>query len=127
MAIKKDIETREDIDRFIRAFYEKVKTDETIGIIFTDIFPLDWEHHIPLIVDFWETILLDHPVYKNNAMQVHYDINNKYPLQKEHFDAWLNLFNKTLDEYYSGERVKLAKKRAEGIAQLMMFKMEITG
>src|SRR4051794_33910934 len=98
MAIKKDIETRADIDLFLRSFYEKVKTDKTIGIIFTKIIPMDWEHHIPLITDFWETILLDHPVYKNNAMEVHYNINKIFPLQKKHFNAWLKIFNDTLDE-----------------------------
>ncbi len=124
MDINRDIETRSDIDTFIRAFYEKVIHDPEIGIIFTKIFPLNWEHHIPLITDFWETILLDHPVYKKNAMQVHYEMNRKFPLTQKHFDAWLRLFNITLDEHFTGEKVLLAKKRAAGIAQLMQVKMQ---
>ena len=123
MDTKKDIETRADIDLFIKAFYEMVKTDATIGIIFTKIVQMDWEHHIPLIVDFWESILLDNPVYKNNAMAVHYSLNKKYPLEQKHFDAWLHLFTTILDEMYSGPVVELAKKRAMGIASLMLFKM----
>ena len=125
MAIKTDIETRADISNFIKAFYEKVLTDETIGIIFTEKFPLNWDHHIPLIVDFWETILLDNPVYKKNAMEVHYNINKQFPLHEKHFAAWLKIFNETLDEYFAGEKVLLAKKRAAGIAQLMMIKMNL--
>jgi hemoglobin len=62
MDIKRDIEARADIESFIRAFYEKVVADPTIGKIFTEIFPLNWAHHIPLITDFWEAILLDNPV-----------------------------------------------------------------
>lgn len=123
MDTKRDIENREDIALFIKAFYENVKTDETIGIIFTQIIQMDWEHHIPLIVDFWESILLDNPVYKRNAMAVHYDLNKKYPLQQKHFDAWLQIFSTTLDNLYSGPTVALAKKRAAGIASLMLFKM----
>ncbi len=75
MDTKKDIESREDIEFFIRAFYKKVIVDENIGIIFTQVVPMNWEHHIPLITDFWETILLDNPVYKNNAMEVHYKLH----------------------------------------------------
>jgi hemoglobin len=124
MTSKKDIQTRADIEIFIQAFYKKVIIDETIGIIFTKIFPINWEHHIPLIVDFWETILLDNPVYKRNAMAVHFDINKIFPLQKKHFDAWLYLFNATLDEMFEGTKTTLAKKRAEGIAQVMLMKMD---
>ncbi|RYY66615.1 MAG: group III truncated hemoglobin [Chitinophagaceae bacterium] len=123
MAINRDIETREDIDLFIRHFYERVKTDPTIGIIFTEVVKMDWDHHIPVIVDFWETILLDNPVYKRNAMAVHYDINTKYPLKQQHFDAWLHLFNTVLDGLFQGPITELAKKRAAGIGALMLFKM----
>ncbi len=124
MKTKRDIETRADIETFIQSFYKKVVIDETVGIIFTKVVPINWEHHIPLIVDFWETILLDNPVYKKNAMAVHFDINKIFPLQKKHFDAWLNLFNATLDEMFEGTKTTLAKKRAEGIAQVMLLKMD---
>ncbi len=124
MATTRDIETRADIDTFIQSFYKKVIVDETIGIIFTKIVPINWEQHIPLIVDFWETILLDNPVYKKNAMAVHFDINKIFPLQKKHFDAWLFLFNSTLDELFKGTKTTLAKKRAEGITQVMLLKMD---
>lgn len=126
MDIKRDIETRTDIELFIKAFYEKVKTDPVIGIIFTEVVKMDWEHHIPIIASFWESILLDNPVYKRNAMAVHYDLNKKYPLKQEHFDAWLQLFNKTLDETFAGPVTNLAKKRAARIASLMLFKMNNT-
>lgn len=121
---QKDISSRKDIELFIRSFYEKVIADETIGIVFTEIVKMDWDHHIPLITDFWETILLDNPVYKNNAMEVHYHINKLFPLQKIHFDAWLHLFNVTLSEMYQGPVADMALKRAAGIAGLMEFKMK---
>ena len=118
-----DIKNRKDIELFIRAFYNKVKSDETIGIIFTEVVHMNWEHHIPLITDFWETIVLDNPVYKNNTMEIHYTLNKIFPLQEKHFTAWLHLFNSTLDEMYEGKIALLAKKRAAGIAALMQHKM----
>ena len=118
-----DIKSRADIEKLIIIFYEKVKQDKTIGFIFNDVVKMDWPHHIPVIVDFWETILLDNPVYKKNAMEVHYDLNKKVALQKEHFESWLHLFNSTVDELFEGRIATLAKTRAKGIADVMLLKM----
>jgi len=84
---------------------------------------VDWDHHIPIITDFWETILLDNPVYKNNAMAVHYALSRKVALQEEHFNRWLQLFSETMDELYKGKTAELAKTRAKSIAGLMQHKM----
>jgi hemoglobin len=119
----RDIESRDDIEKLIINFYEKVKQDKTIGFIFNDVVKMDWLHHIPVIVDFWETILLDNPVYKKNAMEVHYDLNKKVPLQKEHFESWLHLFTTTVDELFEGKIATLAKTRATGIGNVMLHKM----
>lgn len=122
--MKADISSRNDIEKFIIHFYEKVKPDPVIGFIFTNVVHMNWEHHIPVIVDFWETILLDNPVYTKNAMEIHYDLNNKIPLKKIHFDTWLFLFTAAVDEFYEGKIATLAKTRAKSIAAVMQFKME---
>ncbi len=122
--MKADISNRADIERMVLQFYEKVKADKTIGFIFTEVVKMNWEKHIPLIVDFWETILLDNPVYTKNAMEVHYDLNNKMPLQKIHFDSWIHLFTSTIDDLFEGKIAALAKTRAKSIAAVMLFKME---
>ena len=123
MVIKNDIETRADIEKLIIQFYEKVMINPVIGFIFTDVVKIDLAQHIPIIVDFWETILLDNPVYKKNAMEVHYDLNKKIPLQKEYFTEWLLLFCNTVDELFMGKIAALAKTRAKSIAAIMEFKM----
>jgi hemoglobin len=124
MDTKKDIETRADIQRAVEWFYEKVKADEHLGIIFNEIVDMHWDTHIPLIVDFWETILLDNPVYQKNAMEKHFHLNHIYPLKKVHFDAWLKHFHAAFDDYFEGPITELAKKRADSIAAIMQFKME---
>lgn len=121
--MKKDIASRDDIATFITYFYEKVKKDETIGFIFNDVVHVNWDLHIPLIIDFWETILLDNPVYKKNAMEVHFHINKILPLTAAHFSSWLLLFNAAVDEYFEGKIAELAKTRAKSIAGIMAFKM----
>lgn len=122
--MKPDIESRKDIEKLIVDFYIKVRADEVIGFIFNDVVKMDWEHHTQIIVDFWETIILDNPVYKNNAMEKHYDLNNKLPLTAEHFERWLSLFTTTVDEYFLGTRADIAKTRAKSIAAVMRFKMD---
>lgn len=121
--MKDDIKNRADIEKLVTHFYEKVKPDPTIGFIFNEVVNMDWEHHVPLIIDFWETILLDNPLYKKNAMEVHYDLNKKIRLQKAHFETWLALFNSSVDELFEGKIASLAKARAASIAGIMQFKM----
>ena len=122
--MKSDISSRADIEKMVFQFYELVKADNTISFIFTDVVQMNWEKHIPVIVDFWETILLDNPVYTKNAMGVHYDLNKKIPLQKEHFKSWVHLFITTVDDLFEGKIAALAKTRAKSIAAVMLFKME---
>jgi hemoglobin len=122
--MKEDIGSRNDIEKLIIHFYEKVKPNPVIGFIFTKSVNIDWEHHIPVIVDFWETILLDNPVYKKNAMEIHYELNEKITLQRIYFETWLSLFTAAVDELYEGKLATLAKTRAISIALVMQFKME---
>lgn len=119
-----DIQSRTDIELLMTAFYEKVKKDDTIGFIFNDIAKVNWEHHIPIITDFWETLLLDAASYSKNAMAVHYTLNRKVPLEEKHFQRWLQLFDETVNELFSGNVAALAKKKAKSIASLMQFKMK---
>ena len=118
-----DIQSRTDIELLLNTFYEKVKKDDTIGFIFNDIAKVNWEHHIPVICDFWETLLLDASSYTKNAMQVHYSLNRIVPLEEKHFQRWLQLFSETVDELFNGDIAVQAKSKARSIASLMQFKI----
>ena len=69
--MKKDITTREDIELLMNNFYEKLLADNNINYIFTDVARLDIKSHIPVIADFWESVLLNKNVYHNNTMKIH--------------------------------------------------------
>lgn len=56
-------------------------------------------------------------------MEVHYKLNNIFPLKKEHFEAWLHHFMTAIDEMFAGNIATLAKKRAASIASIMEYKM----
>ena len=120
---KTDIATRADIEKLIATFYEKVKQDDLLAIIFTEVVQVHWEEHTPIIVDFWQTVLLDADLYHKNAMEPHFAINQLYPLQHQHFERWLQLFFGTVDQFFEGPVAQLAKTRARGVAAIMEIKM----
>lgn len=121
--MRKDITTREDIELLMNNFYEKLLSDEAIGYIFTAVAKLDIKTHIPVIADFWESILLNKNVYHNNTMKIHLDLNDKTPLLRSHFDVWLKHFTATVDELFEGSIALLAKQRATSVATVMQIKI----
>jgi hemoglobin len=124
MNSKKDIGSREDIEKLMLTFYDKVKRDDLISFIFNDVAKVNWKVHVPIIVDFWETLLLDNHVYQKNAMEVHYHLNKLTALLPEHFERWLYLFTSTVDDMYEGKVAAGAKTKAKSIAAVMQFKMK---
>lgn len=121
----KDIENREDIERLIKSFYEKMLDDTVLGFIFTDIAKVDLDEHLPVICDFWETVLFSVPKYKRGTevLKVHEELNKKIKLKKGHFKRWLYLFSSTVDEMFKGEKAELAKQKASQIAGSMQKKL----
>lgn len=121
-----DIASRADIEQLIITFYDRVKADPLLGYIFNEVAKVNWETHTPVIVDFWETILLDNPVYRKNAMEVHYLLHAKQPFTAGHFERWLQLFEQTVHDLYAGPVATMAIKRARGIASLMQFNLKVS-
>ena len=121
--MKKDLETRADIDDLMNRFYARALTDETIGHFFTTVVKLDLEHHLPIIGDFWESLLFGTKVYQKhgrNPLQVHGELNQKSKLLPKHFRRWLMIFRETVDESFAGERADFIKSRAESIGNRML-------
>ncbi|MEO6496227.1 MAG: group III truncated hemoglobin [Solirubrobacteraceae bacterium] len=111
-----DIETREDCERLVRAFYRRAMADPVIGFIFTDVAKLDLEAHVPVIASFWETVLLEAKTYSASAFDPHAALNEKVTLRAGHFERWLALGRDTVDELVAGERAVAAKAHAVRVA-----------
>ncbi len=121
--MKHDIENREDIDLLMREFYSTAMTDEVIGYIFTDVAKLDLDVHLPIIGDFWESMLFQTGVYakhRRNPLQVHAELDEKTPLMFEHFQRWLEIFREKVDENFEGENASYIKERANAISNRFM-------
>lgn len=120
----KKLETRGDIEFLVNQFYEEVAKDEKIGFFFHEVAKVEWSHHLPKMYDFWETLLFGKVSYKGNPMAMHFPINKKVAMQKFHFEQWLKLWAKTINENFSGEMADLAIYKATNFANLMAYKME---
>ncbi|PWS31364.1 group III truncated hemoglobin [Pedobacter paludis] len=121
--MKADIKNRADIIILVDSFYTKVQKNLAIGPIFTDVVKVDWNHHLPKMYDFWESILLGKAIYKGNPMLTHFAINNKASLREEEFDTWKRIFFETVDALFEGENATTIKQKAQSIADLMHFKI----
>lgn len=116
---KPDITTREDITKLITEFYDHVRKDELLAPVFSHV---DWEHHTPVIIDFWCMVLLGDTAYRSNPFQKHLDL----PIRREHFERWLLYFFRTVDENFSGGKAFEAKERAQNIATMFQHKLGLT-
>ncbi len=116
MSERADIETRDDCERLVRAFYTRALADPIIGFIFVDVAHLDLEAHVPRITAFWETILLGAQSYAGGAFRPHAVLHTRVRLRRGHFERWLWLWSSTVDEQFTGERAELAKSHAIRVA-----------
>lgn len=111
-----DLRDRDDVHSLVSEFYRRTFADKLLGPIFVKVAKMDLEHHLPIICDFWETVLFRAGSYRRNALAVHVALNARVTLGEEHFDRWLALWSGTVDEYFAGEKAELAKVQGGRIA-----------
>ncbi len=119
----RDIESRADLLLLMQRFYEKLLADDTISYLFTDVAKIDLAHHLPVLVDFWDSVIFQADTYHKNAMKPHMALHQQSPLKKHHFQAWLAYFRTTVDELFEGEKAFMIKERATSVATVMQIKI----
>lgn len=115
-----DITTRKNIEILVGAFYNKVKDDTLLAPVFAHV---DWEKHLPIMYDFWSSMLLGDMSYKGSPFQKHMGL----PIAAEHFSQWLKLFIATVDENFVGPKAEEVKTRANSIANVFQYKLGLVG
>ncbi len=125
--MKRDITNREDLLLLVTRFYDRLLSDPSISYIFTDVAKIDLAHHLPVLVDFWDSVLFQSDTYRKNAMQPHLDLHHRSPFSAHHFETWLRSFNETVDELFEGDTAFIAKERARSIATVMQIKIKQLG
>lgn len=114
--MKNDIQDRADIQRLVDSFYAKVQADALLAPVFSHV---DWPHHLPIMYNFWSSMMLGDQSYRGNPLQKHLPL----PIEPPHFDQWLKLFHETVDELFEGEKAEEIKMRARSIAGIFQIKM----
>ena len=119
----RDIQNRQDLSLMVITFYDRVQNDPTIGYLFNEIAKVDWDRHLPKMVDFWESILFHTGAYSGNPMPAHQQLHERSALTAAHFDQWKKLFVETVESLFEGENATRAIHRARSIATIMQIKV----
>jgi hemoglobin len=119
-----DIETREDILCIMRTFYDKLLADDSINFFFTKVTTVNQhlEAHFEILATFWEQSLFLKGGYYNNMFSIHKEVHEKHAFNKIHFDTWLQHFNSTIDEHFTGKYAEQMKTQALSMATIMQIK-----
>ena len=115
---KGDIVGRADVKLLVDGFYDKVRSDPFLKSVFSHV---DWLNHLPVMYDFWSSMLLGDQSYRGNPFQKHLPLN----LTSAHFERWLALFHQTVDEIFAGPSAEELKMRSKSIAEVWQHKMNL--
>ena len=121
-----DLDSREQIGRFVDLFYQRLLADKELAPIFVDVAEVDLKVHLPHIKDYWCKLLLGEKGYQRHTMNIHRQLHGKRTLRREDFDRWLAFFVATVDDNFEGERAERAKQIAASIADNMRRSLERT-
>ncbi len=117
--IKKDISSLADIQILVDTFYGRIRANELLGHIFNDILKDKWPAHLEKMYRFWQTVLLEEHTYTGSPFIPH----AKLPIEKLHFDTWLNIWNTTVNELFEGTKADETKWRGEKMAEMFLYKI----
>ncbi|MDO6519414.1 group III truncated hemoglobin [Zobellia uliginosa] len=117
--MKREILHLEDVQLLVDTFYSKVRQDGLLGPIFENVIQDQWSKHLNKMYTFWQTVLLGEHTYSGHPFMPHIDL----PVEKRHFERWLELFYQTLDENFEGENADEAKWRASKMAEMFLYKL----
>lgn len=112
-----DIRSSDDICTVVHAFYDGMERDAMLGAYFSG---LDWSEHLPRMVRFWSSIVLQEGGYRGRPFDPHARMPGLTP---DHFAHWVSRFQGTVDAHFAGPRAELMKARADQIAGVFQTKL----
>jgi hemoglobin len=116
-----DIKDDDSIKILVDSFYSKVNTDHLLSPIFNEVARVNWQNHLPLLYQFWSTLLFHTNTYKGRPWPKHALL----PVNAEHFTRWVFLFKETVDENFSGPKANDAKNIAASIADTFQNRLHL--
>lgn len=116
---KKDIATIDDIRLLVDRFYTRVRENQLIGPVFDAVIRDQWPQHLEKMYRFWETVLLGNHTYFGSPFPPH----AKLPVEQQHFDTWLGIWQQIIDAHFRGVKADEAKWRAGKMAVMFVSKI----
>lgn len=116
-----DIAGLQDIKLFVDDFYARIAKDELLSPIFNFRLSTHWQPHLEKMYTFWNAALFGVREYHGNPFMQHATMD----LENEHFDRWLILFYKTIDDHFKGNTADEAKQRALIMAEMFQKKLSM--
>lgn len=115
-----DVADRADIEALLRRFYGRVLVDDLLAEPFSKVREVTGlDAHIPVMADFWETMLFHVRRYHGRVQDVHGRVHDRTALSSPHFIRWLTTWYDTVDGMYHGPFAERAKRQAARIAWSM--------
>ena len=118
--MKSDIHNSDDVKLLVTTFYNNLLLNNEIKPLFNGV---DFAHHMPRMIAFWEFVLLDKEGYTTNVFDKHVHL----PLSANHFSIWLSIFENTVNSLFKGEKANMAIQRAQSIAISFEYKLNQMG
>lgn len=116
-AFANDVKAQTGIDEdmirnLVYQFYSKVRADAVLGPVFAARIE-NWEQHLERMCAFWSSVVMMSGRYHGRPMQKHAPL----PVDAEHFDRWLQLFNQSAKEVCTPGAAEKFIERAHLIAK----------
>jgi hemoglobin len=118
-----DLTDRSDVEALLRRFYGRVFDDDVLAGPFAELRATGLESHLPVMCDFWETVLFRAGLYRGSALVVHRRLDERHRLEADHFARWVALWHRTVDEMYAGPAAERAKIQGTRIAGAMLRRL----
>lgn len=120
---KPDLDSRSEIHDLVVYFYREIVFDEFLDYVFEDVAQVDWNAHIPRLIDYWCGVLLRQPGYDGMILAAHEDVHELDNFTVEHFETWFAMWVRCVDDQWSGPLADKAKSHAAGMAKVMSRKL----
>ena len=101
-------ENEKAISACVHEFYAAARRDPLLGPLFEASIH-DWNEHLRIIENFWSNALLGTGRYKGFPFPAHMNL----PVELEHFDRWLELFERSARANLRADLASLAMAKAQ--------------
>lgn len=110
--VPRDLDTRTEVHGLVTRFYQEIALDDLLEPIFGEVAEVDWNEHIPRLIDYWCWILFGTDGYPRSVTRAHRHLHALRPIEPAHCDRWMALWVATIDAGWSGPVADHAKDHA---------------